>query len=74
MRGHGVGRQIGEESIRLAKDLGYSAMQFNIVLATNNAAVDLWKSLGFRVVGTIPDGFRMPDGQLVAHHIMHRNL
>lgn len=74
MRGLGVGRRIGEESIQLAKDLGYAAMQFNIVLTTNTAAVDLWRSLGFRVVGTIADGFRMPDGRLVAHHIMHRGL
>ena len=74
VRGLGLGRRMGEASLRLATELGYRAMQFNIVLETNRSAVRLWESLGFRVIGTIPEGFRMPDGQLVGFHIMHRSL
>ncbi len=73
-RGKGIGRSIGKQSLLLAAKLGYEAMQFNIVISTNVAAVRLWQSLGFDIVGTIPAGFRMPDGTLVAHHIMHRTL
>nr|WP_258545072.1 hypothetical protein [Micromonospora provocatoris] len=30
---------------------GYRAMQFNAVVATNTRAVELWRSLGFEVIG-----------------------
>ncbi|MEA2026821.1 MAG: helix-turn-helix domain-containing GNAT family N-acetyltransferase [Chloroflexota bacterium] len=74
VRGVGLGRQMGEASLRLATELGYTAMQFNTVVSTNANAVRLWRSLGFRIVGTIPAGFRLPDGQLVSHHVMYRVL
>lgn len=74
VRGVGLGRRMGEASLELATRLGFRAMQFNIVVGTNQHAVRLWRSLGFRIVGTIPEGFRLPDGRLVPHHIMHRSL
>ena len=74
MRGLGIGRRLGEASLGLAAELGFSAMQFNIVLSSNVAAVKLWRSLGFRIIGTIPDGFRLPSGEMVSHHIMYRAL
>lgn len=74
VRGIGLGRQMGEASLRLAIDLGYRAMQFNTVVSTNASAVRLWRSLGFRIVGTVPDGFCLPDGRTVAHYVMHRSL
>ncbi|MEM9488021.1 MAG: GNAT family N-acetyltransferase [Myxococcota bacterium] len=73
-RGLGVGRAMGEASLVAARELGYRAMQFNIVVSTNRAAVRLWRSLGFRIAGTIPEGFRLPSGQYVAHHILFRQL
>mgnify|MGYP001811645022 FL=1 len=74
VRGIGLGRQMGEASLGLAADLGYSAMQFNTVVSTNGNAVHLWRSLGFRIVGTVPDGFRLPDGSTVPHYVMYRNV
>jgi DNA-binding MarR family transcriptional regulator/GNAT superfamily N-acetyltransferase len=74
VRGIGLGRQMGEASLGLAAELGYTAMQFNTVVGTNANAVHLWRSLGFHIVGTIPDGFRLPDGSTVPHHIMYRAL
>ena len=74
VRGIGLGRQMGEASLGLAVELGYGAMQFNTVVSTNTSAVHLWRSLGFRIVGTIPDGFRLPDGSYVSHHVMYRSL
>lgn len=73
-RGRGIGRAMGERAIVLGRDLGYRAMQFNIVVASNRAAVDLWRSLGFDVVGTVPEGFRLADGTYVDHHVMYRRL
>ncbi|MEZ5282728.1 MAG: GNAT family N-acetyltransferase [Acidimicrobiales bacterium] len=73
-RGQGIGRAMGEAALTLAADSGYRAMQFNIVVSSNRAAVALWRSLGFRVIATVPEGFRLPDGTLVDHLVMHRPL
>ena len=45
---------------------GYRAMQFNAVVATNAGAVALWRSLGFTVVGAVPDAFDHPTHGPVA--------
>jgi ribosomal protein S18 acetylase RimI-like enzyme len=57
-----------------ARSLGFSAVQFNLVIRTNEVAVRLWQRLGFEVVGTMPRVFRHPDGTLVDAHVMFRNL
>jgi len=74
VRGIGLGRQMGEASLELAAGLGYRGMQFNTVVSTNAVALHLWRSLGFRIVGTVPDGFRLPDGSTVSHYVMYRAL
>lgn len=73
-RGKGIGRAMGQASLTIARDLGYHAMQFNIVIATNLAAIKLWQSLGFDIIGTIPNGFCLPSGAYADFHIMHRAL
>jgi L-amino acid N-acyltransferase YncA len=73
-RGRGIGRALGEHSILEAKRLGFRAMQFNAVVASNAAAVATWRSLGFAVVGTIPCAFRGPKGGYDDLLIMHRGL
>jgi L-amino acid N-acyltransferase YncA len=72
--GRGIGRQLAETVLDRARELGYEAMQFNAVVATNERAVALWRSLGFDVVGTIPDGFRHATLGRVDLLIMHRRL
>ncbi len=71
-RGRGIGRMLGRHSIDTAVELGYSAIQFNCVVSTNQTAVRLWKSLGFRIVGTSPRAFRHPRHGAVDVLIMHR--
>jgi GNAT superfamily N-acetyltransferase len=73
-RGRGIGRQLGEHSLRAARDAGYLAMQYNQVVATNTGAIALWKSLGFRVIGEVPGAFRHPREGLVGAFVMHRSL
>lgn len=70
----GVGRALGEHVLEWARAEGYHAMQFNAVVETNTRAVELWHSLGFRIVGTVPEAFRHPTRGLVGLHIMHRPL
>ena len=59
--GRGVGRALGQHCLREARRAGFEAMQFNLVVSTNTSAVELWKKLGFRVVGTLPRVFRHRD-------------
>ena len=61
-RGRGVGRALVTDCMARAKELGFRVLQFNAVVATNTAARHLYESLGFQGLGTIPGGFRMPDG------------
>jgi ribosomal protein S18 acetylase RimI-like enzyme len=49
-------------------------MQFNAVVETNTRAVALWRSLGFELLGTLPEGFLHPTEGYVGLHIMHRRL
>jgi L-amino acid N-acyltransferase YncA len=73
-RGRGVGRALAEHVIEAARAAGYSGMQFNAVVATNTAAVALWRALGFEIVGTVPDAFDSATHGLVGLHIMYRRL
>jgi L-amino acid N-acyltransferase YncA len=70
----GIGRALGEHVIDAARADGYRAIQFNAVVEANTRAVALWKSLGFEIVGTIPEGFRHPTEGYVGLHIMYRRL
>jgi L-amino acid N-acyltransferase YncA len=70
----GVGRALGEEVISWARAAGYRAIQFNAVVESNTRAVQLWKSLGFEIIGTLPEGFLHPTKGYVGLHIMHRPL
>jgi L-amino acid N-acyltransferase YncA len=70
----GVGRTMGEHALEEARRLGYSAMQFNFVIASNESAVRLWQQLGFRIVGTLPGAFRHARKGLVDAYVMFRSL
>ena len=73
-RGRGVGRALGECALDWAREQGYASMQFNAVVESNLAAVSLWKSLGFEIIGTVPEAFDHARDGLVGLHVMHRRL
>jgi L-amino acid N-acyltransferase YncA len=72
--GRGVGRALGEHVVEWARAAGYRSMQFNAVVETNEAAVRLWRSLGFEVLATVPEAFDHPERGLVGLHIMYLSL
>lgn len=72
--GRGIGRLLGEHCLQQAKQAGYLAMQFNFVVSTNTAAVRLWQSLGFAIVGILTQVFRHRELGLVDAFVMHRFL
>ena len=73
-RGIGIGHALGHESLKMAKEKGFKAMQFNYVVSTNAKAVALWQSLGFSIIGTMPQGYRHARHGLVDVYMMHRFL
>jgi GNAT superfamily N-acetyltransferase len=72
--GEGAGRALSEHALGWARSEGYRAMQFNAVAASNVRAVALYRSLGFAVLATIPEGFRHPTEGYVGLLVMHRRL
>ena len=73
-RGEGVGRALGEYVLDWARGEGYASMQFNAVVESNEAAVALWRALGFRIIGTVPEAFEHPSLGRVGLHVMYRRL
>lgn len=56
-RNIGIGRKMGEDCIRVAREMGFKAIQFNFVISTNEPAMKLWKSLGFKELCRLPGAF-----------------
>lgn len=54
VQGRGVGRRLVEDALDRARELGFEAMQFNLVLASNPAR-PMYEDLGFEVIGRVPD-------------------
>jgi len=73
-KGKGIGRKMAEHSINEARQMGFKAMQFNFVVKSNEVAVKLWKSVGFEIIGEIPDAFDHAENGLTNAYIMYRKL
>ena len=56
-RGKGIGRKMGEDCIKVAREMGFRAIQFNFVISTNEPAMKLWKSLGYKELCRLPGAF-----------------
>lgn len=72
--GRGVAHRMCEHSMEHARARGFRAMVFNFVVSSNERAVRLWQSLGFGIVGRVPDAFRHPSLGLVDALVMFRTL
>lgn len=71
-RGMGIGGLMAAHSVEEAARLGYRAIQYNIVVSTNDIAVRLWQRHGFKIVGTLPKAFRHKELGYVDAYVMHR--
>ncbi len=69
--GQGHGRALGQWVVEWARTNGYQGMQFNAVVETNLAAVNLWTSLGFEIIGTVPGAFDHRRLGPVGIHVMY---
>ncbi len=73
-RGKGLATSMCEHSQQEAIRLGYKAMQFNFVAASNEGAVRLWNKLGFETVGRLPKAFNHPNDGYVDALVMYKWL
>ncbi len=73
-RGRGVGRALATYVVAWHREHGFRGIQFNAVVETNTAAVALWRSLGFTLVGTVPGAFLHPVHGYVGLHVMYLSL
>ncbi|MCK9877681.1 acetyltransferase [Frankia sp. Ag45/Mut15] len=67
-------RLAAEQMIEYATDRGYRAIQLNAVISVNPKLVALWRSLAFRLIGTLPAAYRHPWLGDVDLHVMYRFL
>jgi ribosomal protein S18 acetylase RimI-like enzyme len=72
--GRGVARAMCAHSLDHAKKRRYRAMQFNFVVHTNEAALHLWKSFNFEVIGRLPGAFLHPTAGCTDAYILYRPL
>lgn len=71
-RGCGVGELLVRHCMEQAKKLEFKILQFNAVVKSNTSALNLYKKLGFKQLGIIPNGFLVSDGtyeDIIPHYI-----
>ena len=73
-QGQGVARAMVTHALGAARAAGYSAMQFNFVVSTNERALGLWKRVGFDIVGRLPGAFQHPRHGYVDALVLYRRL
>ena len=57
----GIGKLLALHALETAKNSGYLAMQFNMVLSQNRRSLALWLSLGFKVISRIPKAYHLKE-------------
>lgn len=73
-RGQGVATALCRFALDWAREQGYAGMQFNAVVETNHAAVEIYRRLGFTIIGTVPGAFAHPTLGRVGLHVMYGEL
>ena len=73
-RSQGIGVRLCRHSQGEARRMGFRAMKFNLVVATNAHAVNAWRKCGMQIIVTAIGAFRRRDEEFVDAHIMYRIL
>ena len=74
VRGKCVASAMCEHSQSKPTARGFRAMQYNLVVSTNEGAIRLWKKHGFEAIGSLPIAFRHPKPGLVDAFVMYKQL
>ncbi|MFY7907928.1 MAG: GNAT family N-acetyltransferase [Emticicia sp.] len=73
-RKKGIAEFMCRYSLEEARGLGFLAMQFNIVISTNEVAVRVWQKCGFEIVGRLSKAFKHQEFGLVDALVMYQWL
>lgn len=73
-RERGVASSMCEHSQQAALELGFRAMQYNLVVSTNKGAIRLWENHGFQVIGILPNAFNSRRFGYVDALVMYKQL
>ncbi len=73
-RGQGIASEMYRHSHQQAVSMGFRCMQYNMVVASNEGAVRLWKHHGFHIAGTLPEAFHHPKLGYVDAYVMYKKL
>jgi L-amino acid N-acyltransferase YncA len=73
-RGMGVATKMCQHSQDEAVQMGYRAMQYNLVVKTNEPSVHLWQKMGFAIVGSLPGAFKHAEHGFVDAYVMYKEL
>lgn len=73
-RSVGLGSKLIEDAVERAPELGFKALQANLLAATNEASIKACEAAGFQRIGVLPGAFRHEQQGLVDALILHRNL
>lgn len=71
-RGLHIGEKLVLDCIKKGQESGFRILQFNAVVKSNTAALNLYKKLGFIPLGVIPNGFLTKTGEyedIIPHYI-----
>lgn len=71
--GMGIGTFMFEEMIRLAREHGASQLELGVI-GGNERGLALYRKMGFRVYGELPNAIRQKDGTMCSEILMVREL
>jgi len=74
VRGKGLAVALCRQSQEQARAMSFTGMKFNLVVASNKAAISAWQKAGLEIIGTVPNAFRHPQLGPIDAHIMFRAL
>ncbi len=73
-RGRGIASAMCVHSQVEALARGFRAMQYNLVVSTNESAIHLWKKHGFELIGRLPQAFQHTKIGYVDAFVMYKLL
>lgn len=73
-RGKGLGKAMMTFGLKKAKELGFRAIQLNLVVSTNKASIEICRKNGFEIVGTLPGAFHFRGERFVDAYVLFKEL
>ena len=73
-RSQGLGKLMMKFAIEKSIELGFKALQLNLVVVNNHASIKICKDYGFKVIGTLPKAFYYKQREYVDAFVMYKEL